>query len=190
MADERKIVIEIKNSEQVESGEKGNKNEASDKVRSVLKTIQNPLHAALVPEQQTIIRNAITYRAVSQAISQVMSVGQYHIYKNLTLNEDYLAEKDVSNTFTAIEKVKSFGEAALTGALSGAAYGSVIPGLGTGAGAIIGTVVSVGGKLINEVINTEKTRLQQNVQFASQNYQSNFQQTRLGLVEGRGVTNQ
>ena len=84
---------------------------------------------------------------------------------------------------TGVSKIAGFGTSIVAGAVAGSAAGGPI-------GAVVGGTIGAVGNIVNMVLDVEKNWFQQSVQINTQNYQTAFQQTRLGLIEGRGVTNQ
>lgn len=185
MADDRKIVIEIKNIEGESAAVKTNRiaEKNSNDLQKTLKTFFHPIKTA---EQQTISQNVIVNQAVHQGIQLVkkagLSAASYAINKYFTLNENYKAEVDFSNAMTGLGKVTGFAGAIGAGAIAGSAAGPI--------GAIIGGAVGAIGWGVSEGFGAAERRLQQEITISTNNYQSQFQQTRLGLTEGRGVTNQ
>lgn len=182
MADERKIVIEIKNTDSTGTVETSKDIIDDNGGKEVAKVINSLMHPLKTVEKETIGRNVLANQAFQYAKETIKNVGQYHIYKYFTLKENYLAETDYNNIMTGISKVSGFGASIAAGAMVGAKFGPV--------GAVAGAAIGVAGWGINESINVEKNLFQQQVQISTNNYQSQFQQTRLGLVSGRGVTNQ
>lgn len=180
MASDQRIIIELKN---VGGGNDGAEtNRVADNNSDLQKTLKTLLHPVKTLEQNTIGKNVIVNQAYMQAKQIVKEVGQYHIYKYFTLKEDYLSETAYNNALSGIGKVTSFGTTIAAGAIAGAALGPV--------GAIVGGAVGGIGWGITQYIDNKGKMLQQQVQINTNNAQSQFQQTRLGLTEGRGVTNQ
>lgn len=185
MADDRRIVIELKNIESGSAAEKTNQiaEKNSNDLQKTLKTLFHPIKTL---ENQTISQNVIVNQAVHQGIQLVKKAGvsaaSYAINKYFTLNENYKAEVDFSNMMTGIGKVTGFAGSIGAGAIAGAIGGPV--------GAVIGGVIGAVGWGVSEGFGAAERRLQQQITISTNNYQSQFQQTRLGLTEGRGVTNQ
>ena len=182
MADDRRIVIELKNIADQTAAAKTNKiaEENSDNLQKTLKTLFHPIKTL---EQETIGKNVLVNQAYQNAKQAIKQVGQYHIYKYFTLKENYEAEEDFSNMMNGIGKFSSFVGTVGAGATMGAQSGG-------GWGAVIGAVISGGAWITTEVLGAKERKLQEQITFSTNNYQSQFQQTRLGLTEGRGVTNQ
>lgn len=187
MADDRKIVIELKNVSTGVSAAKKTNQVAEDNNEELTQTLRSLFHPIKTLEQQTVSRNVIVNQAVHQGIQLVkqtsMSAVNYAITKYFTLNENYKAEVDFSNAMTGINKVTSFAGAIGAGAISGSV-------LGGAPGAIVGGLAGALSWSVSEVFGSAQRRLQQEITISTNNFQSQFQQTRLGLTEGRGVTNQ
>lgn len=181
MADDRKIVIEIKNIESESAAVKTNTTatQNSDSLQKTLKTLFHPIKTL---ENETIAKNVVVNQAVHMALNAAKTAGMYYVNKYFTLNEDYLAETDFNNAMTGIKKVASFGTSIGAGAIAGATAGPV--------GAVVGGLIGAVGWGVTQGFQTANTKLQQQIMINTNNYQSQFQQTRLGLTEGRGVTNQ
>lgn len=184
MADTRKIVIEIKSiGDDSSKSTRANAEEVSANSKKISQTTQTLTEGNATPDKSSLARNALVTQTVAMAINSVKNIGQYHIYKYFTLSEDYLNENLYRNVMTGVSKIASFGTSIAAGAVAGATVGGPI-------GAVVGGAVSLVGSTISMITDIEKNWFQQSVQINTQNYQTAFQQTRLGLIEGRGVTNQ
>ena len=185
MADDRRIVIELKSIEGNTPASKTNKiaDQNSNELQKTLKTLFHPIRTA---ETAEISKNVIVNQAVHQGIQLAkqagMAAANYYISRYFTLSENYNAETDFSNAMTGIGKVTGFVGSIGAGAIAGAAAGPV--------GAAIGAAIGAVGYGIKEGFGAAERRLQQQITISTNNYQSQFQQTRLGLTTGRGVTNQ
>lgn len=186
MADDRRIVIEIRNAAEKTAAAKTNKiaTENNEELAKTLKTLFHPIQTA---ENASISRNVIVNQAVHQGINLLKqtasSAANYYISKYFTLSENYNAETDFNNMMTGLNKATGFFGAIAAGAIGGAIAGNV-------PGAIIGAVSGALGYGIKEGFGVAERKLQQQITISTNNYQSQFQQTRLGLTTGRGVTNQ
>lgn len=181
MADDRRIIIELKNIADQTAAAKTNKvaEDNSELMKKTLRTLINPLGTI---ETANISKNVIVNQAYQQAKQVVKEVGQYHIYKYFALQENYLAETDYSNIMTGINKVVGFGATVATGAIVGSKYGWF--------GALAGAAITGVGWGITQQYQTDMKLMQQQISINENNSQSQFQRTRLGLTTGRGVTNQ
>lgn len=174
MADSRNIVIELKvNNSQAVGADSNNKSEDELSSASLLKTALHPIKSL---EKATVGQNILVYQAYNYAKQQIKQVAQYTIGKYFSLTENYTAQQDLENVKTTISKVAGFGSAIISGAMMGSMAG---PG-GAAAGAIIATV----GSGINEAISIYQRFKEQDRSLINMNVQSNFQLTRMGLVDG------
>lgn len=171
MADERKIVIELKPQDvnkSVGDGEKKNKQDSYD-----LSALAHPIKYL---EKNTIGKNVIAYQAYSLVKQQIKTMAMYEINKYFSLTENYTAQQNMNNALTAISKVASFGTTVVGGAMTGSALGPY--------GAAAGAIVAAVGWTVNESIQVYQRFDQQRRDLATMNTQSQFQLTRMGLVDG------
>lgn len=181
MADERKIVIELKANDILSSNASLNNadEESSENLTGLLKTMQHPVSSL---EQATLGKNVLVYRLYESAKQTIKSTALYSAQKYFNLTENYKAQMDLNNTLSVIEHISNIGTSILGGAIAGAKFG---PG-GAFAGAVAGTITAG----VNVAINAAKAWDQQNLSLTQMNMQSAFQRTRLGLVDdGRGTLN-
>lgn len=182
MADERKIVIELKTtgiSEDTSKTSDTGNGKTNDELKNVINTLMHPIRTA---EKNTVGRNILANQAYQNAKQTVKNIGQYHIYKYFTLKENYLSETTAQNIQTSLNKATSFAASVGGGAMVGAAGGPV--------GAAIGAAIGAIGWTSNEIVGIFQTRTQERISVSTNNQQTSFQQTRLGLIDGRGGTNQ
>ena len=185
MADDRRIVIEIKNVEGESAAAKTNKiaEKNSNDLQKTLKTLFHPIKTL---ENQAISQNVLVNQAVHQGIQvlkqSASAAVNYYISRYFTLSENYNAETDFSNMMTGFNKVTGFIGSIGAGAIAGSVAG--VPG------AVIGGILGAAGYGVREGFGAAERKLQQQITISTNNYQSQFQQTRLGLTTGRGVTNQ
>lgn len=175
MADERRIVIELKLNN---SGSNDDEESKEDKnLTKILKFAQHPIKSS---EEALLGKNIIFYSFYQQAKQSIKSNGLYFINQYFNLTENYKAEQDLNNTLSYMSNGASFFGSILAGALVGNKAGNTV------AGAIVGAGMGV----VNVVLNSYKAYDQQNIRLASMNIQSNYQKVRLGLIDdGRGTQN-
>ena len=183
MADDRKITIELKNIGTDNTAAKKTNDVAEKNSEDLEKVVQSLYHPIKTLEKETIGRNAAVAYAFNQSKQIVLAAARYQITKYFTLSEDYNAEVDYTNMMTGINKVTGFFGSSGAGALVGAKTFGVW-------GAVAGAVLGGGSFIANEVFSAKERRLQQAITINTHNAQTQFAQTRLGLTEGRGVTNQ
>jgi len=171
MADERRIVIELKAQNNQVTGGSG---KSDDKQESFdLSALAHPIKSL---EKKTLGKNIIVYQAYSLAKQQIKTVALYEMNKYFSLTENYTAQQSMNNALTALGKVSGFGTATIGGAVTGSAAGPV--------GAAVGAVVAAVGYTVSEGIQIYQRFDKQNRDLATMNTQSQFQLTRMGLVDG------
>lgn len=175
MADERRIVIELKLNNSGSNNDEESKED--ENLTSILKFAQHPIKSS---EEALLGKNIIFYSFYQQAKQSIKSNGLYFINQYFNLTENYKAEQDLNNTLSYISNGASFFGSILASALIGGKAGHPV------AGAIVGA----GMGAVNVVLNSYKAYDQQNIRLASMNIQSNYQKVRLGLIDdGRGTQN-
>ena len=178
MASDRRIVIELK----VVGGDGGNgsasatnNNTPNIHAGNTQVDINMLMHPIKSAESALLGKSVLVNQAYGYAKQAVKSSITYGINKHFALNEDYLGEQSMENALTIIGKVGSL--AASVGA--GFVFGSVP-----------GAVVAAAGFAVNEGVQIFQTFDRVNMQLAETNLQSQFQRTRLGLVDGgKGTQN-
>ena len=183
MADDRRIVIELKNISGDDTAASKTNDTAEKNSKDLQKVVQTLFHPIKTLEKETIGRNAVVAYAFGEAKQIVLTAARYQLNKYFTLREDYEGEVDFTNMMTTITKVTGFATTVGAGALVGAKTGTVT-------GTLIGAGIGATGYVVKEIYAAKERRLQQEITINSNNAQSQFQQTRLGLTTGRGVTNQ
>lgn len=168
MADERKIVIELKvlgsgDGESKETGEPENKEkELSSKEKA----------------KKSAIKQTVNW-AFNEIESQVM----YQVGLYCSLTDDYKTQLILNNVETTVNKVKGLASSAISGALIGAK-------IGVGPGAAIGAAIGVGMDIISEGLSIARQYDQQKLNLAMTDRQTQYMQSRLGLIDnGRGTQN-
>lgn len=181
MADERRIVVELKvSSGSGESSAKKEKDE--DDLTSMLKVMQHPIQSL---EKATFGKNLLLYRAWQQGKALAKNSILYTAGRYFNLTENYKAEQDLENTFSVLENVTNLGTSIIGGAIAGAKMSGGNPYVAV-AGAAVGATMWG----FNVALNSIKAWESQNIQIATMNIESSFQKVRLGLVDnGRGTQN-
>ncbi|MCR4661686.1 MAG: hypothetical protein K5765_06805 [Clostridia bacterium] len=176
MADERRIVIELKLKGKGEGGF-GEKKDTD--LTDALQAIGHPIKSL---EKATLGKSAFIYYIYNQVKNGVINGARYKVGRYFNLTENYKAEQDLENTLSVIEHTASLGSSIVNGAVVGSTVGPV----GTAAGAILGAGFWAG----NTGINALKSWDAQNRALSTTRIQAGFQQTRLGLIDdGRGTQN-
>ena len=179
MADERRIVIELRATNQSNNSVKSKTDDDEINLTKLLSEIQHPIQTA---EKATIGKNIVVYRAWEQSKALIKNSAMYVAGKYFNLTENYEAEQNLQNTFSLLENVISAGTSIIGGAIVGAKGG--VPG--AIAGAIVGGVMWGA----NTALNAIKSWDSQHMQITAMNIESSFQKQRLGLVDnGRGTQN-
>ena len=167
--DEKKIVIEVKMKNE------GGKNPVIPSPSPV--PDENPPTATIKSEDNS--SNALTtillHQFLTQAKNSIKNFATYEFGKYFQLSENYMAEQDMQNALTAINKVSSFATATVGGAILGGPVGAVIGGVGWAA---------------NEGFQMYQKAEQNQIQLNQTNYETAFSRTRAGLYDnGRGTLN-
>lgn len=176
MADERRIVIELKLGSGSEDEDKEDENAS---LTDMLKIMQHPIKAL---EKATLGKNALVYYAYQQAKQIAKTTALYRIERYFNLTENYKAEQDMENTLNVISHEVEAWTSIIGGAIVGAKAGPW--------GALAGTAIGLVAWGTNTGFSAWKAWDQQNMQLQTMNIQSNFQKVRLGLIDdGRGTQN-
>lgn len=178
MADERRIVIELK----LGGGSDGQGQEKEGKeigLSDILKAAQHPIKAL---EKATLGKNELVYYAYQQAKQIVKNTALYQIGRYYNLTENYEAEQDLNNALSVLSHASSGYASILGGAIIGAKAGPY--------GALAGALIGTASWTTTTVFNAWKAFDQQNMRLQTMNIQSAYQKVRLGLIDdGRGTQN-
>lgn len=177
MADERRIVIELK------LGDGGSSNGGDEdeemSLTDMLRIAQHPVKAL---EKAVLGKTAWVYYAYQQAKQIVKTTALYRLERYYNLTENYKAEQDLENTLNGFEHVVEGWSSVIGGALIGAKGGV--------GGAVAGAIVGATSWTVNTIFNAWKAFDQQKMQLSTMNIQSAYQKVRLGLIDdGRGTQN-
>lgn len=168
MANEKRIIVEIKTTTYQEKKQQ----EGSPK-----KVVQDNKQEK--KEEDTKAFAAMAVRKVSDLVVNSVEVSMNRYF---SMSENYIAETDLKNTMTVINKGRSLVSTVATSAMAGVALGPY----GAAAGAIIGASLWVG----NEIINYQQRMSNYYQNLNATNYQTEFDRTRMGLTnEGKGTEN-
>lgn len=187
MADERRVVIELKVSGSGDDSNdalKNNDDESKDLVKK-LRMMQNPFGAIekKLLEKATLGKTEFAAYATNQIKNLAKKGFLYSLNKYFNLSEDYKAEQDLNNTMSILSHVSSAYTSVLAGAIAGAKTAGA-------AGAVVGAVAGAAIWTGNTLIDAVKAWDQQNIQLSTSRIQSGYQKVRLGLVDdGRGTQN-
>jgi len=119
-------------------------------------------------------RTAFAAYVTSQAVSQIMSQGEYYFGKYLNSSDNYTLANMVSNAKTVVSSLSSIASATIAGSV----FGPV--------GAVLGFAFSAGSTVI-QALDNYGSAIQNIHQQAYSNY---FYGTRAGFVDGgRGTNN-
>lgn len=178
MADERKIVIELKLSGTAGGGGGSRKDDDGEtSLTDILKDIQHPIKTV---EKNIFGKNVLVYELYSQAKQTIKKTALYSASKYFNLTENYKAEQGLQNVTSVVEHIGSIGTSILGGAIIGVKAGH--PVIGAAVGLVVGAV--------NTGIDAAKSWDAQHMQLTTMNIQSSFQMTKLGLINnGRGTLN-
>lgn len=179
MADERKIVIELKLNNDGGEGDDSSTSGVQDLTR-YLNAVQHPLKTA---EDAVLGKNELLYYAYKKGEQLIKSQVKFQIGMYFNLTENYKGEQMLENTMSIISNTSSAMGSIFAGVIAGFKAGGPI-------GAAIGTFVGGGAAFGTNVINALHAFTQQNMQLTTMNMQSSFQRVKLGLIDdGRGTQN-
>lgn len=177
MADERKIVIELKVAGG--AGKNDDQDNEEENLTNVLRKIQHPIKSL---EKDIFGKNVFAYMMWQSTKTMVKKAVTYEAEKYFNLSEDYKTEMLYRNTMSVIEHVSGIGVSILGGAIAGAKLGPV--------GAIGGALLGGATAAVTSIIDARKAWDRQNRELTEMNMQSSFQVVRLGLInDGRGTLN-
>lgn len=169
MADERKIVIELKAVGGTGDGENEEENEESA-IEKFDKTRKKAIASAV---------KQVAGATVREITAQV----EYDFNKYCNLSDDYKSQLMLNNSMTTVNLVMSIGSSALSGAMLGAKIGG---GWGAVIGAAVTTTIDIGSKIFSYARQYD----QQNLQLELGDVAARYSGSRLGLVDnGRGTQN-
>ena len=189
MADDRRIVIELK----VSSGDGGEEKTTAEKefekanrlLASKLQIIQNPIGTI----ESSLLKKATNGKPqlANYVLGQTKELSKkaitYFLGRYYNLTENYKAEQTIDNVMSCVNHVESILGTIGAGAIAGAQVGG-------GYGAIFGAALGVVFATTNTVIDTIKAFDQEDINLATMKIQSSYQKARLGLIDdGRGTQN-
>lgn len=173
MADSREIVIKlvVDSSDSKDSKGKSNDNVKEDGGINLTQLLHPVRSFEKTLKERAPVAGVAFHYAFNAAKSGVM----YALNRNFSLKEDYQSEVALNNTFAFIGKLSSAGSAIGAGAMIGGPFGAAVAAVGW-----------VG----NEIVSAFQKYDQQQISLNEMNYQSTFQRTRMGLIDGgRGTEN-
>ena len=177
MADERRIVIELKvigGSSSTDKKENPNRD-----LTEMLEIMQHPLNSA---EKALFGKQAWANYAFQQAKSITKTTLMYRLNRYFNLSENYKGEQLLDNTLSVISHVSEAYTSVIGGAIIGAKAGPV--------GAAVGAVVGAVSWGVTSIFDAWKAFDDQSRQLSTMNIQSSYQKVRLGLIDdGRGTQN-
>lgn len=178
MADERKIVIEVRYVDgQGKPGENPNDPDEPDTPGTDDSTgeARNKWFAKLV-------KSPLTRRVLSTAKNTVISGINMALTRRYQLTEDYIANTDLKNTMTTISKVGNLALGVVGGAIGGASFGP--------AGIAVGVATAVVGWGVSELYQHSQRMTTAYANLNATNAQTAYLASRAGLINGnRGTGN-
>ena len=180
-ADERRIVIELKNVGSVQDGKKdtGTSLESDGSYNLSAAMSKGATTGASIANTAWI---SIMTTIAKQTLDNFKQVAVYDINKFFNLRDDYIGEMRLNHIKTAWQKGQSLMGAMSAGATMGAAGGT--------AGAVLGALMGGTFWAVSELISSYQRADTQRIALDNAKYQSAFQMTRLGLIDGgRGTEN-
>ena len=167
MADDRKVVVEIK---------------LKDDEDVVANVTQNQDEETKDTTFKMLMKNVIvmqTFDLAKDTLTRAVDIG---ITRHFSLQEDYIGENIYSNAKTTISKVSNLATSVIGGATAGAQLGGV--------GAVAGAVVGLASWGIGEAFSINERQSNYARTLNASKYGSEFAQTRAGLINnGRGTEN-
>lgn len=126
MSDTRKVIIEIIN------GDGGQREETRPVVDRQVGSVAAQQAAPSVGEVSIV--SILASQVYNQAKGLVKNATMYYVSRHLTLKEDYINERNLSNTLTLINRGASFATTVAGGAVvGGGLVGAIVAGIGWGA---------------------------------------------------------
>lgn len=180
MADERKIVIELKNAGAVQENKKDTGTSLeSDGSFNLSTAMSKGMTAGAIANTAWI---SIATTLAKDTLEEFKQVAAYDINKFFNLRDDYIGEMRFNHIKTAWQKAQSLSGAMSAGATMGAMGGT--------AGMAVGAVIGATFWFVSEIISSYQRAETQRIALDTAKYQSAFQLTRLGLIDGgRGTEN-
>ena len=128
------------------------------------------------------IKSAVK-QTVGWTFNEIEAQVMYDIGKYASLTEDYKMQVLVSNAQETINRVKSLSSSIIGSAMLGAKIGG-------GGGALVGATIGLFTSGTSQILNMARSYDQQNISLSTANKQSQYAQSRLGLIDnGRGTQN-
>lgn len=191
----RRFVISITGDANIEEKEKDGGKKA---LKTFAKITQNPLSYAksqLMEQAQGLFENGkngfsksagavmgLSLQAAGDAIKLVKASANFAWSRYTTLQEDYLGQQFMSNVETTIGKVSGGINSISQGALTGSVFGT--------GGAIVGAALGALSYAGNQYIQYQQRMSGYYRNLNASNYEAEFSQTKLGLIDnGRGTEN-
>lgn len=169
MQDERKIVIEV-----VERGAAP----TPDRPKPENQTPSEEAVDQTGKSDALLLGKSVFWNQIyQQAQNQVRQLADTAVSRYFQMREDYRGEQSFANTMTYVGKAKSL----IMGAVSGARMGARAGG---GWGALAGMAISVAGFGISEYIQGSNRMANAKISLNNQEYESAFQRSRAGLMDG------
>lgn len=190
MADERRIVIELKVADSDGSGAStitgmAQQNQMANNLVQKLRMIQHPFSALSnnLLNKATLGKVEFASYTLNIAKNIAKNGALYFLNRYYNLSEDYKSEQNLRNTMSVLEHIGQAWTSILGGAITGAKVGQ-------GWGAAIGAVVGATGWTANTLMSGYKAHDSETISLSTMNIQSGYQKVRLGLIDdGRGTQN-
>lgn len=165
MADDRRIVIELK---AIGEDEEDEEKKTSDEEKEAKKR-SNKI-------------KSVTKQLIGQSFQMLETQVLYQLDKYVSLTDDYKTGVMIDNIKTTISKVKGLGGSVLSGV-------KVASTIGGGLGAGLGLAV-VGAYVTSEGLNIARQHETQSLNLRLADKEAKYARTRLGLIDnGRGTQN-
>ena len=167
-SDNRKIIIEIRDSNTTQNSSAKNNNEYKKNKKNSLKLAKEEI-------KKEELKNILVNQAYNQAKALIKQSVQSSLNRYYNMKENYMLENDIQQFQNIANKTGNF----ITTVAAGASIGGPV-----------GATIAAGSWVINETIGTANKWADVYAQINADNYNKTFTKKRIGLVDnGRGTEN-
>lgn len=116
---------------------------------------------------------ALTSQALNVAANEVIAWAEYYWNRELTLNDDYIGQRNKQIAITQINRGISYAGQVFSATASGAAVGGPV-------GAIIGALIGTGTAIASIARSNAQSKMDQDIKLNQWNAQLDFTRSRVG----------
>ena len=147
-----------------------------------LQKAMHPIQSSLVHKKGDKIEDYFGIEVAKNGIRTLETVVTTTVNRYYKLSEDYRAQNYMNNVMGNINRVKSFGDSAVAGAIAGSKFGPV--------GAVLGAAINGASTLIRDVINYQNQIADYKTSLNATRIETSFRAERAGLYDGgKGTEN-